>query len=376
MKFIKLLSTLIILAAVGVFVAANFLFIKINLGETGVRTQQYAVFGSKGVVLEDFGPGWHRNLPLLDTWNIFDSTVQTTEFTTEQERKATKKIYSFLSSTSRRYLDASSSGSTGQVELKSKDGYTVRLDITVKYRVSPDEVHKLYRELGSEARYKGIVRDQVQKTIRDIFGTMLTEEFYDPEVRRIKTVAAKEDLKGELADSSIDLIDILIRDIAFDPSYERKILDKKLADQDVELNKSRALAEEKKGETNRIGAETDAKVRVIEQELIAKRLTMKADTDKEIAQINADARLTAAKLKADANLYLAELEAKGTLLEKEATAEGERLKATALNTPGGENLVAFEIVEQLNLGEITVSTQSNDFLDVASVLEKIGAGAN
>jgi hypothetical protein len=204
---------------------------------------------------------------------------------------------------------------------------------------------------------------------------MLTEQFYDPEVRRIKTVEAKEDLKGELADSSIDLIDILIRDIAFDPSYERKILDKKLADQDVELNKSRALAEDKKGETNRIGAETEAKVRVIEQELIAKRLTMKADTDKEIAQLNADARLTAAKLKADADLYQAESEAKGTLLEKEATAEGERLKATALNTPGGENLVAFEIVEQLNLGEVTVSTQSNDFLDVASVLEKVGARA-
>jgi regulator of protease activity HflC (stomatin/prohibitin superfamily) len=245
----------------------------------------------------------------------------------------------------------------------------------VKYRVSPNEVHKLYQELGSEARYKGIVRDQVQKTIRDIFGTMLTEQFYDPDVRRIKTTEATSDLKGELAENSIELIEILIRDIAFDPSYERKILDKKLADQDVELNKSRALAEEKKGETNRIAAETEAKVRVIEQELKAKQLTMKADTDKEIAQIHADARLEAAKLKADADLYKAELEAKGTLLEKEATAEGERLKATALNTPGGQNLVAFETVEQLNLGEITVSTQSNDFLDVESVLEKVGASA-
>ena len=375
MKFIKLLSILILLFVIGVFIAANFLFIKINLGETGVRTQQYAVFGSKGVVEKDFGPGWHRNLPLLDTWNIFDSTVQTTEFTTEQERKETKKIYSFLSSTSRRYLDSTSSSSTGQVELKSKDGYTVRLDVTVKYRISPNEVHKFYQELGSEARYKGIVRDQVQKTIRNIFGTMLTEQFYDPEVRRVKTSEATEDLKGELADNSIDLIQILIRDIGFDPSYERKILDKKLADQDVELNKSRALAEEKKGETNRIVAETGAKVRVIEEELKAKQLTMRAETYKQIAQINADARLTAAKLKANADLYKAELEATGTLLEKEATAEGERLKATALNTPGGKNLVAFETIEQLNLGDITVSTQNNDFLDVESVLDKIGASA-
>jgi len=375
MKFIKILSTLILVAVGGVFFAAQFLFIKIDLGKTGVRTQQYALLGNKGVVPEDFGPGWHRNLPLLDTWNVFDATVQTTEFTTEQERQETRKIYSFLSSASRSYLDTAPVGGPGQVELKSKDGYTVRLDVTVKYRIKPGEVYKLYQELGSQARYKGIVRDQVQQVIRGTFGTMRTEQFYDPEVRRKKVGEATTLLDTELTSNSIELIEILIRDINFDPAYERKILDKKLADQDVELNKSRALAEEKKGETNRIAAETEAKVRVIEEELKAKQRTVKAETDKQIAQINADARLTAAKLKADADLYRAELQAKGTLLEKEAAAEGESLKATALNTPGGQNFVAFEIVQQLQLGEITVSTQSNDFLDVESVLEKVGASA-
>jgi regulator of protease activity HflC (stomatin/prohibitin superfamily) len=375
MKSIKILSGIIIAIVISVFIATNFLFIKIDLGQIGVRTQQYGILGKKGVVQKDFGPGWHRNLPLLDTWIIFDSTVQTTEFTTEQEREETRKIYSFLSKTSRKYLDVVPVGGPGKVELKSKDGYTVSLDVTVKYRIKPGEVYKLYTELGSKDRYKGIVRDQVQKVIRDTFGTMLTEQFYDPEVRRAKTTEGTGMLKEVLAQNSIELINILIRDIAFDPTYERKILDKKLADQDVELNKSRALAEEKKGETNRIEAETEAKVRIIEQELKAEQLTLRAETDKTIAQINADARLAAAKLKADADLYKAELEAKGTLLEKEANAEGERLKATALNTPGGANLVALELVKQLNFGEITVSTQYEDFLDVEAVLEKIGAQA-
>ena len=72
MKIIKFLSVLIILAVASVFIAANFLFVRIDLGQTGVRTQQYAVFGAKGVVEQDFGPGWHRNLPLLDTWNVFE----------------------------------------------------------------------------------------------------------------------------------------------------------------------------------------------------------------------------------------------------------------------------------------------------------------
>jgi hypothetical protein len=220
------------------------------------------------------------------------------------------------------------------------------------------------------------VRDQVQRVIRDTFGTMRTEQFYAPAVRRSKTDEAKQLLRSELANSNVELIEILIRDIAFDPSYERKILDKKLADQDVELNKSRALAEEKKGETNRIAAETDAKVRVIEQELKAKQLTMKAETDKLIAKINADARLSAAKLIANADLYKAELDAKGNLLEREASAEGERLKAEAYNAPGGQNLVALAIAESIQLDELVVSTQGDDFLDINQMVKKFGANAD
>jgi len=371
MKIIKILSGLIIVAVCSVFFTAGFLVVRIEPGETGVRTQQYAFLGDKGVVEEDFAAGYHRNLPLLDTWNVFDSTVQTTEFTTVEERKEQNRIYSFLSSSTKRYLDSTPVGGPGQIELKSKDGYTVRLDITVKYRIKPEETHKLYQKFNSEAKYKGIVRDQVQNTIRNVFGTMLTEEFYNPEVRRGKTEESFTSLSGDLARNHIELVQILIRDIAFDPSYERKILDKKLADQDVELNKSRALAEEKKGETNRIVAETEAKVQVISQELKAEQLTVKADTDKQMAQINADARLTAAKLIADADLYAAGLAAKGELLEKE---EGERLKADALNAPGGRNLVAFEIIEQLTLGDVAVSTLQYDFLDVEKMVSRAGAG--
>jgi len=115
-------------------------------------------------------------------------------------------------------------------------------------------------------------------------------------------------------------------------------------------------------------------VQVISQELKAEQLTVKADTDKQMAQINADARLTAAKLIADADLYAAGLAAKGELLEKEASAEGERLKADALNAPGGRNLVAFEIIEQLTLGDVAVSTLQYDFLDVEKMVSRAGAG--
>ena len=218
MQFIKYFSSFIIIALLGSLLAWQFLFIRIDIGETGVRTQQYSFLGEKGVVAKDFGPGWHRNLPLLDTWNIFDSTVQTTEFTTEQERQQTRRRYSFLSLASQKYLASTPIGGPGQVELKSKDGFTVKLDVTVKYRIQPGEVHKLYRELGSQTRYKGIVRDQVQRVIRDTFGTMRTEQFYAPAVRRSKTDEAQQLLRSELADSNVELIEILIINFQFSRS--------------------------------------------------------------------------------------------------------------------------------------------------------------
>ncbi len=372
MKIIKILSLLTIFAVLSVFVVAKFFLIEIAPGTVGVRTQQYAFLGDKGVVEEDFAAGFHRNLPLLDTWNVFDSTVQTTEFTTVEQRQQTRRMYSFLSSSSsRRNLDLDRGPK--QIELKSKDGYTVRLDITVKYRIQSQEAYQLYRKFNSESGYKKIVGDKVQDAVRNAFGSMLTEQFYNPEVRREKTEESFEFLSLELDQNHVELVQILIRDIAFDPSYERKILDKKLADQDVELNKSRALAEGKKGETNRIGAETEAKVKIIAQELKADQLTIKAETDKTIAQINADARLTAARLTADADLYAAGLAAKGQLLEKEATAEGERLKAVALDAEGGANLVAYEVVKNLNVGDVSVSTLKYDFLDVEAMIKRVGA---
>lgn len=375
-KTINFLSTVVIVAILGLYICFHSLLIRIEVGDVGVRTKQYAVFGSKGVEKRDFGPGFHRNFPLVDTWNIFDATVQTTEFTTAAIRKQNVQLLNIFrrrGTLSTGYAENVPSTGPGQIELKSKDGYTVKLDVTVKYRIVPGKVHELYQKFNTELRYEGIVRDQVQNTMRNIFGTMITEEFYDARVRRSKTDETSEALSKDLADNNVELIDILIRDIAFDPTYERKILDKKLADQDVELNKSLAVSEEKKGLTNKISAETEAKVRVIDEEKNGQLLRMKAETDRQVAQITADARLKVARLAADADLYAAQKTAEGSLMEREAEAEGERLKAVALGGSGGANLVALEAARQIKLDRAVVSTLDVDFLDLESMIEKLGA---
>jgi len=249
----------------------------------------------------------------------------------------------------------------------------VRLDVTVKYRIVEGAAHKIFQKFNDEVRYKNIVRDQVQNVVRGKMGEMDTEEFYDPLVRMEKTAVMTEILQKDLAERDIELVDILVRDISFDPAYEAKILQKKLADQDVELNKSKAQQEEKKGETNIILANTQALVSVIEEQMTAALVSMKAETDKKIAKINAEAQFQATQIRSEADLYAAEKIAKGNLMEREAMAQAEQLKAQALSGPGGANYVAQQTIQAVQLGDMKVSTIQNDFLDTEKMVEKMGA---
>jgi regulator of protease activity HflC (stomatin/prohibitin superfamily) len=363
---------------IGTFLVFKTFLIRIEVGKVGVRTRQYAVFGEKGVEQKDYSPGWHRKLPIFDTWKVFDATVQTIQFTTSEERAHQREIYKGLSLLSRVQgtiapEEAIAPEGPEMIEVKAKDANAVRLDVTVKYRIMDGAAHKVFQQFNDEIRYKNIVRDQVQNVVRGIMGEMNTEEFYDPRVRIEKATAVTQILQQDLSVRNIELVDILVRDISFDPAYEAKILQKKLADQDVELNKSRAQQAEKSGETNKIAADTGALVGVIEEQMTAALVSMKAETDKKIARINAEAQFKATQARAEADLYAAEKIAKGNLMERETTAQAELLKAQALSGSGGANYVALQTIKALQLGDMKVSTIQNDFLDTEKMVQKMGA---
>lgn len=360
MKAIRIASVFLCLTIVVLVMTYNVILVRIPLGKVGVLTQQYDFLGEKGVVAEDFGPGWHRDFGPLHSWVVFDSTVQTTEMGRRGGRGVTRGV---------------TRGGSEAVRLKSTDGYNVSLDITVKFRILPGSAHKLYKDSGSEQNYKLIVRNMALDTFREVFGEMKTEDFYNPQIRHTKTVAAKTKLSTRLKKRHVELIDILIREIAFDPGYEKKIREKKLADQDVELYRSESLAAEKRGETQVILIEAEAMVKVIARERDGEVLTMQARTDKQIAQITADAEKYATETRADADLIAAELIAQGTLAIAKAEAEGERLKAAALQGSGGANLVALEGARSISLSDMTLSTVDTDFLNIESMTRMLGARA-
>jgi regulator of protease activity HflC (stomatin/prohibitin superfamily) len=352
MKVTRIVAIAVIGVIIGGGILLKVLTIYVPVGHAGVRTQEYALIGSKGVVQRDFGPGWHRDLGPVDSWVMFDSTVQILEMTRDPSRGTRK--------------------GRDDVQVQSADGYTVSVDVTVKYRIQPGKAHKVYQDTGSKDKYKVIVRNEAEKACMALFGQMKTEDFYNPTERRKRAGEVKGQLARSLSDNYVEVIDVLMRDVQFDPGYENKIRRKKLADQEVELNKSAARAEEMRGRTQLIEAETQRKLAVISQEKESELVKMRAETDREVAKITADAQKYVTEKRADADLVKAEKEAEGGLLVKKAEAEGERLRNRAMMGVGGSTIVALEAARNLKLSDVAISTLDTDLLDIDRMATKLG----
>ncbi len=352
MKSIKLICVLIVLVIVGGAFMLKTLTQLVPVGQVGVRIQQYNVLGKKGIILSDFGPGWHRDLGPIDSWELYDSTVHTLEMTKDPNR--------------------GSSRGQDDVKVQSIDGNALSLDVTVKYRITPGQAHLIYQDTGRGTKYMTVVRNEAESACMRFFGQMKTEDFYNPEMKRKAAELIKDELKNSLADNFIDVIDVLIRDVEFDSRYEQEIRLKKLADQEVELNKSMAAAAEMRGKTQVIEAETVKLVNIIVKEKEAQLINMQAETDLEIAKIKAGADKYVTEKKADADLIVAEKEADGERQVRTAEAEGERLRNEALQGGGGSVIVALEAARNLNIKDATISTMDVDLLDVDAMVEKLG----
>lgn len=352
MKTIKYLSIAVIVFFVGAWITVSSLTQYVPIGKVGVRIQQYSLLGNKGVVTEDFRPGWHRNLGPIDNWVLFDSTVQSLEMTRDPKQ--------------------GSRAGRDDVQVQSADGYAVSVDVTIKYRIMTDKAYALYQDTGSGERYKNIVRTEAQGACMNLFGLMKTEDFYDPVQRREKAIEVHKRLSESLGENFVEVIDVLIRDVQFDPEYEKKIRTKKLADQEVEVNKSLARSEQMSGKTQVIETESIRKTLIIAEQKKAKLVELKADADLEIATLTAEAQRYVTEKKADADLQAAQAEAEGTKLVKMAQAEGERIRNEAMRGVGGSIIVALEAAKNLNLTSITVSTVDIDFLDLDAMATRLG----
>lgn len=237
------------------------------------------------------------------------------------------------------------------LDLKTNDGQNISADLTIIYALKSLEVSNLHTQIGTNYEDQ-ILLPQIRSEARIAIGQYSAEEIYQGKVRETIQTQIKEKLQSALSKFPAILIqDALIRHFSFSVDFERAIEQKKLAAQQVEVNRNRALAQEQE----------------------SKRQEAEARGEKLKALQEAEGRAESVKIEADASRYKLEQEAAGNLALYKADAEGKKLQAEALG--GGQNVVALKFAEsipsKLQIWGIPTGQNNTSLMDVSGIFGKM-----
>jgi hypothetical protein len=244
----------------------------------------------------------------------------------------------------------------------------------VFFRIADNAAHRVLQDSGSGERCRSVVLNLSQDATRQVFGSLRTEEFYNEQRREAVRQQAITELRDSLSKRGIELVDLLVDSIEFDPNYESLIKEKKIADQRVELEKAKARSAEQRGKVNRIKVDTAAMLLKLERETDAQIATLDLENKALQASLKAEANKYATERNADGELYASEKRAEGARLVGQAEAEGTQRMNQALDGDGSRNLVALEAVRGMNLGEITFPSVGYEWFNPFDMAVRVGAG--
>ena len=285
---------------------------------------------------------------LLSEFHVLDKTLQTLEMTEVAGRG------------DRQGKD--------DLKIKTKDGSDVYVDFKLQYRIDPDMAAEVIRTSGPGDNFKRKwARDYTRAICRNYLGELTTEEFYDSYKRDAKLVLAQTEINEKLQLFGIRTDSPVIpRRPQFYKDYEDMIKKKKLADQAVLEEQSKALAAKQKQITLMV-QETNRKNVVVEGftgEMQRKVITAKAEGER--VRKEAEAYYEQTTIAAEANLYEMKKKAEAILARRAAEAEGIMALNKALEGEGGNHMVMLEYAKKLSgmtiLGKpFTVQSQIERF---------------
>lgn len=236
------------------------------------------------------------------------------------------------------------------IKIKTIDGSDVYVDLKVQYRMNPDIADVVITTSGADNNYKvKWARDYARSICRNFLGELTTEEFYDTSKRDVKVILAHQEINKRLNPHGIIIDSIVIpQKPRFYQEYEEMIKKKKLADQAVLEEQSKAQAAKQKQQTLIVEETNKKNVAVEEYKGEMQQLIIAAKAEGEKVRKATDAYYDKVTIGAEASLYQMTQDASGILARKKAEAEGIDALRQALEGEGGRNLVKMEYARKLN----------------------------
>lgn len=243
---------------------------RIKVGYVGV------VYSAKGVEQNTLTQGWHWLSPLKHV-KQFPVSQQQIVFSDDPSDYNTDEHADW-------HIDAPANGGM------------VGINLTVNYNFLPDRVVSLYEKfngMDGEAIVEGRVQNSIIAYVKEVTPRFSVMDIYSDkksEVNKAITDYLNEKLSAEYG---INVSSALIIDVELDSALQEKVRAKEQAKQDAEIAELAKQTAEAQAETNRVIAESEAAVKIIEAEAEAKaNKTIAESITPELIQMKeAEARL-------------------------------------------------------------------------------------
>lgn len=312
-----------------------FFFKKVEPGVIGVRQNRW---GGGGIYDQDFESRLVVGITGIHRWHYLPRKTHFLHFNAAS--KATRDEISEV---------------VPPLEIRTRDGNPVTIELSIPYRIREGEGHKIVRE-GQKSTYRGRVKSVVADVLRIQLAELSPEEMVVTERRLQRASEALGVLNEELKKYHVVAEKILIRKISFAPNYEQKLQEKQYLNQKANLDVAlREQADEEKV-VNLKEAEIQADMRELNQEWEKKLQVLRSDFQVQIARIRSEGELNAERIRAEGDKERIIAQARGRLALDQAEALRDELRNAALSSYGGRILLALDAVDKLNMPEVTLNS--------------------
>lgn len=138
------------------------------------------------------------------------------------------------------------------MDVLSKDGLSIKIDVSLRYRANPGKIGYLYRSFKDDY-VNDLIRPELRSAVREIIGQYTPEELYASKRQEIET-KIKLNTEAILRENYIEQKTLLFRSITLPQKIKESIERKLEADQEAQTYTYLIEKEKKEAERRKIDA--------------------------------------------------------------------------------------------------------------------------
>jgi regulator of protease activity HflC (stomatin/prohibitin superfamily) len=147
------------------------------------------------------------------------------------------------------------------MDVLSKDGLSISLDVSLRFRPMPEQIGYLYRKFRT-GYVESLIRPELRSAVRQVIGQYTPEELYATKRQEIETKIESK-TREILVTNNIELKALLFRSIKLPLTIKNSIEAKLAADQEAQKYTYLIEKEKKEAERRKIDAEGKAAANLI-----------------------------------------------------------------------------------------------------------------